>query len=64
MLSSPFWIKHQILDYYIHNPEEAKKIANAGQKKCAETHTWKMRLNSIFNSIEIKKPELLWKHEY
>nr|WP_277814284.1 glycosyltransferase [Bacillus sp. LL01] len=49
------------LDYYIENPDEAKRIALAGQKKCLENHTWKMRLHFLFQSIKVKIPKLNWK---
>lgn len=51
----------QKLDYYIKNPAETRRIALAGQKKCLEHHTWKMRLQHLFQSFTLKDPPLKWK---
>lgn len=48
------------IDYYIKHPVEARKIALAGQKRCMEHHTWKMRLQHLFQSFTLKDPSLKW----
>lgn len=48
------------LHYYLANPNKAKMIADAGKKRCADSHTWKNRLNNLLNSIQLKKQTYSW----
>ncbi|MED4016919.1 MULTISPECIES: glycosyltransferase [Sutcliffiella] len=41
--------------YYLENPAKANIIAQAGRMKCMQEHTWKKRLSSFLDSIEIKE---------
>ncbi len=50
------------IDYYRKNWDEGLKIAKAGQKKCAQNHTWKQRLNQFFQRIKIKSPQRMWRN--
>jgi len=46
--------------YFLQHPDEAEAIGLAGQKKCADNHTWKQRLENFFKEVQLKTPEDKW----
>ena len=38
--------------YYLDHPSKAKKIAQAGQLRCAAEHTWARRLSQLFQTLQ------------
>lgn len=37
--------------YYLDHPDEAERIAEAGQLRCASDHTWARRLSTLFDAL-------------
>ncbi|WP_404449354.1 glycosyltransferase [Sutcliffiella horikoshii] len=46
--------------YFLQHTDEAEAIGLAGQKKCADNHTWKHRLETFFKEVRLKTPEKKW----
>ena len=38
--------------YYLDHPDEAERIAKAGQLRCAAEHTWARRLSQLFAALQ------------
>ena len=48
----------QKIEYYLANPVEREKIAEAGYKKVYQHHTYNNRVNEIMNKLKKEKFEL------
>lgn len=50
----------QKIEYFKQNKEKATAIGRAGQLRCAKEHTWKKRLEELFNKIPLSSPNKNW----
>jgi spore maturation protein CgeB len=39
------------LNFYLHNPQAASKIRDAGQRRVLEEHTWRHRFDRLLDQL-------------
>jgi spore maturation protein CgeB len=44
------------IHYILENPEEARRIGEAGRRRCLEEHTWTHRMESLLRWMGILEP--------